>query len=98
MNLIHAVTNRLTRTIRHFGQAKLVRNARGCHELIGGSVADLVTAKEWVSLFAHEMVFYHSKRAPKPKCNNIRTLIPPRLKQQRAGFSFPRKSTTRFQF
>jgi hypothetical protein len=98
MKLIHAVTNRITRTVLHFGEAKLVRDANGCHELIGGTVSDLVTAKEWVSLFAHEMVFYHSKRTPKQKCNTKRHSIPPGLKQQRAGFSGPRKISTRVRF
>ena len=98
MKLLHAATSHITRTVLHFGEAKLVRNANGRHELIGGSVADLVTAKEWVSLFAHETVFYHSKRAPKPGCNPARNLVPPQLNRQRAGFFSPRKISTRVRF
>ncbi len=80
MTLICAVTSRITHTVLHFGEAKLVRDANGCHELIGGNVSDLVTAKEWVSLFAHEMVFYHSKRTPKQKCSAMRQHDPARIK------------------
>lgn len=45
-----------TKTVQRFGQAKLVRHRNGRHELIGGSAADRAMAKEWISLFAHEIV------------------------------------------
>ena len=50
-------------TIAVFGQARLIRlgwwhSARsGEHQLIGGTAADRAAAFEWVSLFAHEIVF-----------------------------------------
>jgi hypothetical protein len=43
--------------VRHFGEARLVKFSRGKYELIGGNAGDLTAAKEWVSLFAHEIVF-----------------------------------------
>lgn len=46
-------------TVRQFGQAKLVKLPNGQHELIGGSDSDRTAAFEWVSLFAHEIVFTH---------------------------------------
>lgn len=45
--------------IRQFGQAKLVKLPNGQHELIGGTDSDRTAAFEWVSLFAHEIVFTH---------------------------------------
>jgi len=43
--------------INRFGNAWLIRRANGRHELIGGANNDLTAAKEWTSLFAHEVVF-----------------------------------------
>jgi len=61
MKLNHFITNRNTgRVIQEFGGAKLVRRPNGKHELVGGSMADLMAANEWVSLFAHEIVFSRS--------------------------------------
>ena len=45
--------------IRRFGAARLVRHRNGEHELIGGNTGDRTAAYEWVSLFAHEIVFRH---------------------------------------
>jgi hypothetical protein len=55
------------RTIQSFGRARLVRHANGRHELIGGTRADLTAAREWISLFGHEIVLSqpaNSRRAP----------------------------------
>lgn len=54
-----------TKLIRQFGKAKLVKLPNGQHELIGGSDADRGAAFEWVSLFAHEIVFTHFHRESK---------------------------------
>jgi len=60
MKLNHLIPQRhRNRIIRQFGAAKLVRRADGQHELIGGSDTDRHEAFEWVSLFAHEIVFTH---------------------------------------
>ena len=57
MKLIHRFNNHGTGTvIRKFGEARLLKHANGQHELIGGSVADIADANDWVSLFAHEIV------------------------------------------
>jgi hypothetical protein len=45
------------RILNRFGQAPLIQRADGKHELLGGSEEDYTEAKEWVSLFAHEIVF-----------------------------------------
>jgi len=45
------------RTLNRFGNAWLVKRADGKHELLGGNAGDFTEAKEWVSLFAHEIVF-----------------------------------------
>ena len=43
--------------VNRFGKACLIKRADGKHELVGGSDSDFSEAKEWVSLFAHEIVF-----------------------------------------
>jgi hypothetical protein len=48
--------------VRQFGGAKLIRRANGQHELVGGSHDDRHSAFEWVSLFAHEIVFTQAGR------------------------------------
>jgi hypothetical protein len=48
--------------IRRFGQATLIKLPNGQHQLIGGTDADRTAAFEWVSLFAHEIVFTHFLR------------------------------------
>ena len=45
-------------TVARFGAARLVRRDGGRHELIGGSPADHFAAREWCSLFHHELVFF----------------------------------------
>ena len=39
-----------------FGLARLVVNQNGKMELQGGSKADFISAREWISLFMHEAV------------------------------------------
>jgi hypothetical protein len=48
--------------IQQFGDAQLCRLPNGQHELIGGTPADQTAACEWVSLFAHEIVFTNYRR------------------------------------
>jgi hypothetical protein len=97
MKLIDAITR--PQTVLQFGQAKLLRNLNGRHELVGGSPRDVVAIKEWVSLFAHEIVFEHSKRKPKPDCRAAgRNRIPPFIKQQRTGFFGRKRISSRIRF
>ena len=51
-------------TIAAFGQARLVRQTDGRHELIAGTAEDAADARDWCSLFAHEIVF---SPAPQPR-------------------------------
>jgi hypothetical protein len=46
--------------INRFGNALLVQLTNGKYELVEGSDDDYTAAKEWVSLFAHEIVFSRS--------------------------------------
>ena len=63
MKLNHIIPQPLTgQVIQQFGEAKLLRQRNGEHVLIGGSHADRTAAFEWVSLFAHEIVFTHFYR------------------------------------
>ena len=50
-----------SQVVRQFGDAKLIRQPNGQHELVGGTAEDHA-ASEWCSLFAHEVVF---KSAPR---------------------------------
>jgi hypothetical protein len=45
------------RVVRRFGQACLICVTAGRYRLEGGSEEDYTAAKEWASLFAHEIVF-----------------------------------------
>jgi hypothetical protein len=65
--------------IREFGAAKLVKLPNGQHELLGGSDKDRTAAFEWVSLFAHEIVFTHFNRESKARCRSRKILFPFRL-------------------
>jgi hypothetical protein len=63
MKLKNLIPQRLrSEVVRQFGGAQLVRLPSGRHELIGGTDADRIDAIEWVSLFAHEIVFTHRHR------------------------------------
>ena len=43
-------------TVASFGSARLVKTKDGYHELRGGSRSDSLEAREWVSIFMHEVV------------------------------------------
>jgi len=61
---------RHSRIIQWFGQARLVRHPNGRYELIGGTRADLTAAKEWISLFGHEIVLQPPTNARRPLLEN----------------------------
>jgi hypothetical protein len=42
--------------VASFGQAQLVKCLDGKYELRGGSEEDRLAAKEWISIFCHEVV------------------------------------------
>jgi hypothetical protein len=67
------------RLVRQFGQARLVRLPNGQHELIGGNDADRTAAFEWVSLFAHEIVFTHFHREEPARSRPRKPWFAPRL-------------------
>ncbi len=54
--LTHWFKSRNEQIITTFGSAKLVLTEGGHTELRGGTLADQVAAKEWISLFMHEAV------------------------------------------
>lgn len=76
------------KTIRQFGQARLVKRTNGQHELVGGSDADRAAAFEWVSLFAHEIVFTHFFREARPAAGRV-VLRPPCLRASGLQFQNP---------
>ena len=43
------------RFLNRFGKAWLIKRVGEKHELVGGSDQDYTEAKEWISLFAHEV-------------------------------------------
>ena len=43
-------------TVAWFGAARLVRLENGRHELQGGTPLDRTNAREWISLFGHEIL------------------------------------------
>jgi hypothetical protein len=67
------------RVIQQFGEARLVRHHNGKHELIGGDAADLATAREWVSLFAHDIVFSRACPEPTVNCRQRKKTVPLRF-------------------
>jgi hypothetical protein len=42
--------------IARFGEASLIKKPEGSHVLAGGSRNDRSEAREWISLFMHEVV------------------------------------------
>jgi len=48
---------KLAKIVNRFGNAWLIRGANGENALVGGTDGDYTEAKEWVSLFAHDIVF-----------------------------------------
>jgi hypothetical protein len=54
-NVLRNIIN-TDRIIQWFGEARLVQHADGRYELIGGTRADLIAAREWISLFGHDIV------------------------------------------
>jgi hypothetical protein len=57
--------------INRFGNAWLIPLADGKHELVGGSANDFTAAKEWVSLFAHEVVLSRPKQRHQKSARSI---------------------------
>lgn len=43
-------------TVARFGSGRLVKTKEGHYELRGGSKSDSLEAREWVSIFMHEVV------------------------------------------
>src|ERR1035437_7928734 len=65
--------------VRQFGDAKLIRQPNGQHELVGGTDADRTAAFEWSSLFAHEIVFTHFHREDQARTRPRKPWFAPRL-------------------
>ena len=80
MKLNHSSTgNGPGRIIQQFGDALLVEHASGRHELVGGNAGDLTAAHEWVSLFAHEIVFSRATRQAVGPCRLRAKTLPARF-------------------
>jgi len=61
---LNCIISSPAKILNRFGNAWLIKRVDGKHELVGGSEGDFTEAKEWVSLFAHEVVF---SRPEKPR-------------------------------
>ncbi|MGA2246358.1 MAG: hypothetical protein ABSH48_15280 [Verrucomicrobiota bacterium] len=48
--------------INRFGNAWLIQMANRQFRLVGGSNDDLANAREWASLFGHQIVFSRSRK------------------------------------
>ena len=57
--------------LHRFGNAWLIKKSDGRHELVGGNENNFTEAKEWVSLFAHEIVFKRSLRCQRMGIQNF---------------------------
>jgi hypothetical protein len=56
MKKIFTMEERTEILVASFGLARLVQSPEGRFELRGGSHSDHLEAREWVSLFQHEVV------------------------------------------
>lgn len=63
LNRITCLQRKEHELIATFGDARLVRKLDGRHELIGGTPDDLAAAREWCSLYAHDLVFSSAPRS-----------------------------------
>ena len=64
MKLMQRLQNRFNlggKTIQQFGQAKLIRQPEGQHELIGGTPEDRANARDYIAFFQHEVVLSNSR-------------------------------------
>lgn len=68
-----------SQVVRRFGDAKLIRQPNGQHELVGGTDADHANAFEWSSLFAHEIVSTHFQREDHARSRPRKSCCAPRL-------------------
>lgn len=56
MNTLVYDANEINSTIIRFGDAQLILRENGRNELIGGSPSDQIAAREYISLFLHEVI------------------------------------------
>jgi hypothetical protein len=66
--------------VQCFGAGQLVRNADGTHDLIGGTTDDIRAAKEWVSMFAHDIAFSAAPGVKTVNCRPQRKETSPRIR------------------
>ncbi len=64
-HLVNGVRNE-GEVIARFGEAALIRERDGKWQLRGGSRDDQLTAKEWISLFMHEVVVQINRTTDHP--------------------------------
>jgi hypothetical protein len=58
--------------INRFGNAWLVQRTDKRHELVGGNKNNFTEAKEWISLFGHEIVLKNVNRSSFHRALNCR--------------------------
>jgi hypothetical protein len=65
--LDYLLNHRLNRgeVIAGWGEARLIRHLDGRYQLVGGTAEDQAVVREWISLFAHHIVFTSDSPPPK---------------------------------
>jgi hypothetical protein len=82
MKLKNVIPQRYRRqVVRQFGDAKLIRQPNGQHELVGGTDTDRADALEWSSLLAHEIVFTHFRCEDDARSRPPKTWLTLKLEQ-----------------
>ena len=71
MKLSYFATGASPEVVAMFGQAELIRHLDGTFELVGGSATDRGEAKEWISMFLHDIVLR------RPPCAKIVAVAQP---------------------
>ena len=54
--LLHTIRMNQLEVIAGWGDARLIRHHDGRHEVIGGTAEDQAVVREWIALFAHDIV------------------------------------------
>jgi hypothetical protein len=54
--MLHTIRMNHGEVIAGWGDARLIRRPDGRHQLVGGTAEDRAAAREWISLFAHDIV------------------------------------------
>ena len=57
--LLNSIRKHQGEVIAGWGDARLIRHPDGHHQLVGGTAADQAAARQWITLFAPDIVLTH---------------------------------------